>query len=51
MDFITDLPLSKSAKGKVCNGILVVVNRLTKYVNYVPINMHITASDCAELLW
>jgi hypothetical protein len=51
MDFVTDLPPSKIAKGKVYNRILVVVDRLTKYVAYFVVNMHITALDCVELLW
>jgi hypothetical protein len=51
MDFVTDLPPSKTAKGKVYNGILVIVDRLIKYVVYFVVNMHITALDYVELLW
>ena len=49
MDFITDLPLSKQ-RGNVYDTILVVVDRYTKGVRYIPTTKKITAPQLEELL-
>ncbi len=49
MDFITDLPPSKR-KGHVYDAILVVVDRYTKMVRYLPTNKTIKAPDLEEML-
>ena len=49
MDFITDLPPSKR-KGNVYDTILVVVDRYTKGVRYIPTTKKITAPKLEELL-
>ena len=48
MDFITGLPPSKY-KGVVYDSILIVVDRFTKMVRYIPINMTIDAAELAEV--
>jgi len=45
MDFIEDLP---RAQGK--NVILVVVDKLTKYAHFIPINHPFTTKDITDLL-
>ena len=49
MDFITDLPPSKQ-KGNVYDNILVVVDRYTKSVRYIPTTKKITAPQLEKLL-
>ena len=49
MDFITDLPPSKR-RGNVYDTILVVVDRYTKGVRYIPTTKKITAPQLEELL-
>ena len=49
MDFITDLPPSKR-KGNVYDTILVVVDRYTKGIWYIPTTKKITALQLEELL-
>ena len=50
MDFVTDLPLSVDWKGDSYDLILVIVNRLTKMVNYKPIKVIIDASGLAKVI-
>ena len=49
MDFITDLPPSKQ-KSNVYDKILVMVDRYTKGVRYIPTTKKITAPQLEELL-
>ena len=48
MDFITDLPPSKR-KGIVYDSILVILDRYTKMVKYIPVQKTINAVELAEL--
>ena len=48
MDFVTGLPPSK-CKGVVCDAILVVVDRFTKMVRYIPVSTTIDAAELAEV--
>ena len=50
MDFITDLPPSKR-RGCVYDAILVVVDRYTKMVRYLPTNKTVNAEELAELFF
>ena len=50
MDFITDLPPSKR-KGFVYDTILVVIDRFTKMVRYLPTNKTVTAVDLTEIFF
>ena len=51
LDFVTQLPPSSDAAGKVCNSILVVVDRLTKYALYIPTTDRLTSEGLATLLF
>ena len=48
MDFIVDLPKSRDANGKVCDSMLVVVDRLTKVSIYIPTRKKLTSSELAD---
>ena len=48
MDFITDLPLSKR-RGTVYDAILVVIDRYTKMVIYIPTQKTVNAPELADL--
>lgn len=50
LDFVTDLPKSKDERGKEYDAILVLVDRFTKYVRYLPVTKTITAQGVADLL-
>lgn len=50
MDFITDLPISKDEKGNEYDSVLVIVDRFTKYVQYVPTTKTITSRALAEVI-
>jgi hypothetical protein len=51
MDFITDLPESlDKASGRYYNGIIIVVDRLTKYNYYLLYRKDFTAEQTAETL-
>ena len=50
LDFVTDLPKSKNGEGREHDAILVLIDRFTKYVRYLPVNKTITAQKVAELL-
>ena len=50
MDFITDLPPSKR-KGFVYDAILVVIDRFTKMVRYLPTNKTVTTVDLTEMFF
>ena len=48
MDFIVKLPKSlEPALGRLCDTILVIVDRLTKASKFVPTEETITAEECA----
>jgi len=51
MDFVTDLPPSKLVDGRVYNSILVIYNRFSKLVFYVPVNKTIDTPSLAEVLY
>ena len=50
MDFVTDLPKSRDWNGVIYDFILVIVDRLTKMVHYVPVSKTVSAEDLAEIL-
>ena len=50
IDFVTGLPPSKY-KGLVYNAILIIVDRFTKIVRYLPISTTIDAAALAELFY
>ena len=50
MDFVTGLPKSRDWTGTEFDSILVVVDRLTKMVHYIPCMKSIKAEDLAEIL-
>jgi hypothetical protein len=50
LDFVTDLPKSKDDHGNEYDSILVLVDRFSKYVRYLPVTKTITAQRVAELL-
>ena len=51
MDFITDLPKSPNlVTGHLYDGILVIVDRLTKYAHFIPCNKTITAPQLGCLV-
>jgi transposase InsO family protein len=49
MDFVTGLPASKGFDGRTYDSVLVVVDRFSKYVRYIPCGKDIDASALAEL--
>lgn len=50
LDFITDLPASPDISGKLCDSLLVVVDRFTKVTRFIPVNKTITADGLATVL-
>jgi hypothetical protein len=50
MDFITDLPLSKDEQGRIYDSVLVLIDRFSKYVQYLPVNKIINAQALANLI-
>ena len=50
MDFITGLQVSTNLKGETYDFILVIVDRLTKIVNYEPVTLTIDVPDLAEVI-
>ena len=50
MDFVTELPVSTDWKGKSYDLILVIINRLTKMVNYKPVKITIDAPGFAKVI-
>jgi transposase InsO family protein len=50
LDFITKLPPSVDVTGKVCDSILVIVDRFTKYALYIPTTERLTSDGLATLL-
>jgi hypothetical protein len=51
MDFITDLPYSEDpALEQTYDGILVVVDRLTKYAHFIPYKKTFTAPQVAATM-
>jgi transposase InsO family protein len=50
MDFVTDLPPTKTSHG-VFDSILVVVDRLTKLAHYIPTRKKLTAQGLAEIIY
>ena len=52
LDFITDLPPAKGGEIETeLDSILVLVDRFTKYVRYIPVSKSITAKALAEILF
>ncbi len=50
MDFVTGLSISADWKGDSYDSILVIVDRLTKMVHYVPVKVTIDAPSLAEVI-
>ncbi len=50
MDFVTGLPISANWKGDSYDSILVIVDRLTKMVHYVPVKVTIDAPGLAKVI-
>ncbi len=50
MDFITDLPTSKDRNGVEYDSVLVVIDRFSKYVQYVPVRKTIDAKELALVI-
>ena len=51
MDFINKLPKSKDlATGHTYNGILVIVDRLTKYLYFIPYNESCTTEQLVHIV-
>ena len=50
MDFVTGLSISTDWKGNSYDSILVIVDRLTKMVDYKPVKITINASGLAEVI-
>ena len=50
MDFVTGLPLSADWKSDSYNSILVIINQLTKMVNYELVKVTIDAPRLAEVI-
>ncbi len=50
MDFVTGLPILADWKGDSYDLILVIVDRLTKMVHYVPVKVTINALGLAEVI-
>ena len=51
MDFITDLPLSKDRHGIDRDAIMVIVDRLSKYSRYIPINIKMGGEEIARIFF
>ena len=50
LDFVTDLPKSQGDQGNTFDAILVLVDRFSKYVRYLPVAKTITAQGVADIL-
>ncbi len=50
MDFVIGLPISANWKGDSYDSILVIVDRLTQMVHYVPVKVTIDAPGLAEVI-
>ena len=50
LDFVTDLPKSQDNQGNTFDAILVLVDRFSKYVRYLPVAKTITAQGVADIL-
>ncbi len=50
IDFVTALPISANWKGDSYDSILVIVDRLTKMVHYIPVKVTIDAPGLAEVI-
>ncbi len=50
MDFVTGLPISADWKGDSYDSILVIIDRITKMVHYVPVKVTIDAPGLAEVI-
>jgi len=48
---VTDLPPSNSVDRRVCDSILVIYNRFSKLVFYIPVNKTMDAPSLAEVLY
>ncbi len=50
MDFVTGLPISADRKGDSYDSILVIIDRLTKMVHYIPVKVTIDAPGLAKVI-
>ncbi len=50
MNFFTGLSISANWKGDSYNSILVIVDRLTKMVHYIPVKVTIDTPGLAEVI-
>ncbi len=50
MDFVTGLPISANWNDDSYDSILVIVDRLTKTVHYVPVKVTIDAPDLVKVI-
>ena len=50
MDFVTCLPVSINLKGKTYDSILVIVDRLTKMVDYEPVKVNMDGPSLAKVI-
>ena len=50
MDFVTGLPVSTNWKCETYDSILVIIERLTKIVHYIPVKVTINALSLAEVI-
>ncbi len=50
MNFVIGLPISADWKGDSYDSILVIVDRLTKMVYYIPVKVTIDAPSLAEVI-
>ena len=52
MDFITNLPPTRnSLTGQLVDSILVIVDRFTKYVRFIPVSTTINVAELAEVFY
>ena len=50
MDFVTGLPVFTHWKSETYNSILVIIDRLTKMVNYEPVKVTIDTISLAKVI-
>ena len=50
MNFVTELPPSKAWNGTIYDSILVMMNRLTKMIHYIPVTKTVSAEDLTEII-
>ncbi len=50
IDFVTGLPISADLKGDSYDSILVIIDRLTKMVHYIPVKVTINVPGLAKVI-